>query len=72
MEYFQGKAHLVARGHMTHTMDVITYSSVVMRETLCIAPNMAALYDLMVKAADTLNAYETTPNREKIWTVVGS
>ena len=56
---------------MTHTPDTITYSSVVTRETVCIALTMAALHDLEVKAANVLNAYVTAPNHEKIWTVLG-
>ena len=34
MENFQRKAYLVAGGHMTHTLDTITYSSVVMRDCM--------------------------------------
>ena len=33
MEEFQRKACLVAGGHMTHTPDTMTYSSVITRET---------------------------------------
>ena len=58
-------------GHLTHTPDNITYSSLVTRETVCIALKMAALHDLEVKAADVLNAHVMVPNLEKIWTVVG-
>ena len=48
-----------------HKPDVITYSSVVTRKTVCNALTMAALNDLEVKAAEVLNAYEMAPNREK-------
>ena len=58
-------------GHRTHTLDTIIYSSVVMRETVCITLTMVVLHDLEVKAADVLNAYVTAPNHEKIWTVLG-
>ena len=51
---------------MTHTSDTITYSTVVMKETVCIAFTMAVLHDLDVKAADILNTYVMAPNREKI------
>ena len=54
IENFHRKAHLVARGHMTHTLNVSTYSSVVTRESVCIA---------------LTNAYVMAPNQEKIWTV---
>ena len=70
MEDFWRKACLGVRGRMTHTPDTITYSSVVMRETVCIALTMVALHDLEVKAADVLNAYVMEPNHEKIWTVL--
>ena len=72
MEDFLRKACLVVVGHMTHTPDVISYSSVVTRETMCISLTMSALYDLPVKAADLLNTYIMAPNREKIWKVLGS
>ena len=55
---------------MTHTPDTIMYSSVVMRETVCIALTMLALHDLEVKADNVLNAYVTAPNHEKIWRVL--
>ena len=47
--------------HMTHTLDTITYSSVVTRETVCITLSMAVLHDLKVKTADVLNSYVTVP-----------
>ena len=56
---------------MTHTLDDITYSCVVSRETVCIALTVAALHDLEVKSADVLNAYMMVCNREKIWTILG-
>ena len=56
---------------MTHTLDVITYSCIVSRETVCIALTMAALHDLEVKAADILNLYMIVPNRENKCSVLG-
>ena len=56
---------------MALTLDVITYSSVVTRETGHSALMMTVLHDLEVKEADVLNAYVMAPNREKIWTVLG-
>ena len=70
MEDFHRKACLVAKGHMTHTLDAITYSSVAIRETVCIALTVAALHGLEVKAADALNDCVMAPNRENIWTVL--
>ena len=49
MEDFERKACLVAGGHMTHTLDTITYFSVIPRETVCIPLTMAMLHDLKVK-----------------------
>jgi hypothetical protein len=42
---------------MTGAPMIMTYASVVSRETVCIALTLAALNDLEVKAADILNAY---------------
>ena len=64
MKDFNRKARLVVRGHMTHISFVITYSSVITRETVQIAFNMAAFHDLKVKAAHVLNAYVMAPNRK--------
>ena len=54
---FHRKACLVMGGHMTLTPDIITYLSVVARETANITLTMAGLHDLEDKAADMLNAY---------------
>jgi hypothetical protein len=56
---------------MTKAPATITYASVVSRETVCIAPLMAALNDLNVKVGDVLNAYITAPITEKVWSVLG-
>ena len=70
-ENFWRKVHLVARSHMINTLDTIIYSSLVVRETVCIAFTIAVFYDLKVKAADVLNTNVTAPNHEKIKTVLG-
>ena len=57
---------------MIHILDTNIYSSVVTRETVCIALTMALLHDLKVKAVNLLNAYVTAPNRKNLWTVLGS
>ncbi len=49
----------------------ITYTSVVLQETVCIALMLVALNDLEVKIGDILNAYITAPITEKVWTVLG-
>ena len=61
IEGFRRKARLVAGGHMTDAPPVLTYASVVSRETVRIALTMAALNDLEVKASDIQNAYLTAP-----------
>jgi hypothetical protein len=71
MEDFKRNARLVAGGHKTEAPATITYASVVSRETVRIALMLAALNDLQVKAGDVLNAYITTPVKEKVWTILG-
>ena len=71
LDGFKRKARLVAGGHMTETPAVMTYASVVSRETVRIALTLAALNDLEVKASDVQNAYLTAPCEEKIWTILG-
>ena len=66
MENLQRKVCQVGGGHMAHTLDAITCSSVVTRETVCIALTMEVLHDLEVKGEDVLNANLMAPNREKI------
>ena len=70
-EGFRRKARLVAGGHMTEEPAVMTYASVVTRETVRIALTIAALNDLEVKTGDVQNAYLTAPCEEKIYTVLG-
>ena len=50
---------------------MMTYASVVSRETVHIALTLAALNDLEVKTDDVLNAYITAPITEKVWTILG-
>lgn len=71
MDGFRRKARLVAGGHMTEAPAVMTYASVVSRETVRIALTIAALNDLEVKASDIQNAYLTAPCEEKIYTTLG-
>jgi len=56
---------------MTEAPAVLTYSSVVSRESVRIALTLAALNDLEVKGSDVQNAYLTAPCEEKIWTTLG-
>ena len=56
LDSFQRKAHLIARGHITETLAVLTYMRVVSRDSVCVALTIAALNDLQVKASDVQNA----------------
>ena len=54
-------------GHATQTPDIITYYSMVTRETAGIALTIAVLHHL----DSILNLYVMALNKEKIWTVLG-
>ena len=56
---------------MTEQPAVMTYASVVSRESVRIALTIAALNQLQVRAGDIQNAYLTSPCEEKIWTTLG-
>ena len=71
MEDFRQKARLVAGGHRTKAPATITYASVVSCATMRLALTIASLNDLEVKVGDVLNAYITTPVKEKVWTILG-
>ena len=57
---------------MTKAPVAVTYTSVVYRETVHIALNIAALNDLQVKCGDVLNAFITAPVMELIWNTLGT
>ena len=71
LDSFKRKFRLVACGHMTEAPTLITYVSVVFRESVRIALTIADLHDLEVKVDDIMNTYLCTPNSEKNWTVLG-
>ena len=71
LDGFRRKARLVGEGCSVAAPTVLTYASVVSRETVRIALTIAALNDLEVKSSDIANAYLTTPCEEKIWTKLG-
>ena len=71
MEDFRHKACLVAGGEMTETSAIITYSSVVSRESIRLALILAAANALEVKFGDVKNAYITAPITEKFWSILG-
>ena len=61
---FTRKARFVAGGHMTDTPGLITYSSVVSRDSVRLAFLIAGLNDLNVLAGDVTNAYLNTSCRD--------
>ena len=63
---FRRKTRLVGGGHTTKAPSCITYSSVVSRDSVCIALTVAALNDLDILSCDIQNAYLTAKCREKI------
>ena len=70
-ENFRHKARLVAGGHKTTVDPVLTFSSVVSRDSVRILFLVAALNDLDVKSCDIQNAYITADNREKRYVIAG-
>ena len=68
---FRRKARLLAGGHQTEPPAVLTYASVVSRESIRIALTLAALNDLEVKQSNVANVFLCSPCEEKIWTTLG-
>ena len=69
MEDFRQKYRYVVEGHMKNAPAIITYYSVVSRETVRLEFTIADLNGFQVKSADIMNAYVTAPIIENIWTV---
>ena len=65
------KARLVAGGHRTDPPKESVYSSVVSRESVCIAFLAAALNDLDILVGDIQNAYLNAPTNEKVYIICG-
>ena len=70
-ENFRRKEIMVAGGHKTETPAVLTYVSVVSRDSVRIALTIAALNNLKVLTCDIQNSYLTDKYRENIWTRTG-
>ncbi len=68
---FTRKARFVAGGHWTAPPATLTYSTVVARDSICLAFLIAALNDLDVLAVDIGNAYLKADTREKVHTTCG-
>jgi hypothetical protein len=64
---FTRKARFCTGGHTTNTPAAMTYSSVVLRDSVRIRFMLAALNGLDVMACDLENAYLNAPCVEKIW-----
>jgi hypothetical protein len=69
---FTRKTRLIAGGHVTQPPSILTYASVVTRESVRIALLLAALNNMSVLGADISNAYLTAPTTEKVWTLLGA
>ena len=71
MSWLVRKACFVAGGHTADTPSLITYSSVVLRDSVRIAFLIATLNDLDIMLADIGNVYLNAPNKVKIWMIAG-
>ena len=72
LDDFRRMACLVAGSNMIKMLNVITYSSMVTRERVCIDLTMAVIHKQEVKASVILNDYVMASSRENIWAVLGS
>jgi hypothetical protein len=66
VEYFRCKTRFVAGGHTTDNPHVVTYASVLSRESVRITLTLDDLNDLDVNMDDIENAYLTDPITEKV------
>ena len=70
-ENFRRKARYCADGHKTGAPALVTYSTIVSRNSVRILLTIAALNEVDVLGADVQNAFLTAPNKEKCWIVAG-
>jgi hypothetical protein len=68
---FTCKAHFMAGGHKTKAPKIITFSSVVSRESIQISFLLVALNNVGILATDIGNAYLNADCREKVHTTLG-
>ncbi len=68
---FMRKARFVAGGHVIDPPTSITYSSVVARDSVCLAFLIAAFNDLDILSADIGSAYLSAPTKEEVHTTCG-
>lgn len=65
---FTRKARFVAGGHMTNAPALMTYSSIVSRDSVQLVFLIASLHDVDILSCDLENAYlKNAKCREKIW-----
>ena len=64
---FTHKAQFVAGGHMTEAPSSMTYSCVVLRDSIQLAFLIAALNNIDIMSVDLENAFIQAPCHEKIW-----
>jgi hypothetical protein len=63
---FRRKARLVAGKHVTNAPELITYASVVSKESVRIAFTLATILGLDIMMTDITNAYIYAPCAEKV------
>ena len=64
-EKFKSKARMVACGHNTDVPSILTYSSILSRDSICIDFTVKYLNNLKVIGRDIQNAYLTALPHEK-------
>ena len=70
MQDFRQNAKLVTGLNIAKSLDSITYTSIVSRETDRISLMITTLNDVEVKLADILNAYVQAPVIDNVWTTL--
>jgi acetyl/propionyl-CoA carboxylase alpha subunit len=65
------KARLVTGGHQMEVPTELTYSSVILQDSVHITFTLAALNDPDVLSADVHNAYLNAPMKECVYTIAG-
>jgi hypothetical protein len=69
---FTQKVRLVAGGHWTYPPVTLTYTTVILRDSVRIAFLLAALLgSLDIQMCDIGNAYLHAPNSKKVYAVAG-
>ena len=70
-ESFRQNAPFFAGGHMTDTLNTLTYASIVSRDSVRIVLTLVAINVLDTLSYDTQNAYLASEFQEKIWNCAG-